>query len=1006
MKILSFFYNRPVAVTMFFLALMLLGIVSCFNIPISLLPEIPIGKITVKVDAPGYSSRKLEDEIVKNLRLQLLQLNNTSELNSNTRDNVSRIELSYPFGTDMEMAFIDVNEQIDHFLPLLPKDVERPKVIHSKVNDIPIFYLNLKLEKGTEEEREKLNIYAKNVLIRRLEQLKGVAFVDISGINETEISIRKKPSICSTLNISNKDIENTIKNVLVESKTINLERNGQEFKITFQLPYQKLEDFKNIVLSKGSFQIPLKDICTIEKKIKEPDGYCYLNGKRTISLAIICQNSSRISDLKKDIQKLISEQQLSYPQLQYELINDQSKLLDLTIKNLLQSLLYGLLMVLVIVYLFISNKKLSFLIAVSIPISLLISIFFFNIFNLSINIISLSGLILGIGIMIDNAIIVIDNINQRYAATNDLYLSVTIGTSEIFSALFSSALTTTAIFIPLIFLSGISGALFHDQAIAIATGLFVSLGVSCSLLPVLFKIIKPSSYQKNTFLNRYFFNLYEKGFKELSQKQKLLPIISLLLIIIGFGGLSILKKETMPDITRLDNIIYLNWNEEITSKENKTRISNLYEQINKYTTSQLSWIGRQQYMLGHIKDQSTAETRTYLSFKNKENQRKALDELNRAISVQYPNAVIKQEIVPNLFDFIFTDNKPDFKLKLYYHNPALANPDCTKSIFKKLDSLFCNEKHSVIPTEKLITYELNPEKLKLYHVDYNSLINEVKYNLASLKIGNFSEGKDIYDIVLNNPFAYNMSWIKKTFIINKNGKRISLDILGKQKQINTWEQIISDKTGDYLPYEIHHLKSSKIPKKEIPEIFASQKDWHTKIEGKSIRKNELIKEMIVVIIISILLLYFILAAQFESLTQPLIILLEIPIDLAGVFLMLFVFDSSLNILSMIGIIVMAGIVINDSILKVDTINRLIAKGEDVDTAIHSAGKIRLRPILMTSLTTIFALVPFLFGSGIGNEMQKPLSLVIIGGLGLGTVVSSLFVPFYYKWLYNLSAKNE
>lgn len=1004
MKILSFFYNRPVAVTMFFLALILLGIVAAFNIPVTLLPEIPVGKISVKIEAPGYSSRKLENEIIKNLRLQLLQLNNADKIISKTRNNVSLTELSFPFGTDMEITFIEVNEQIDRFLPLLPKDIERPKVMHSNANDIPLFYLNLTLKNSTPEKLEKLNTYAKNVLIRRLEQLQGIAFVDISGINETEVLISKDTVKCAALNISNNDIKNALQNILTESKTIKLEKNNQEYKIVFQTPIQNISELKRITVTKGKFRVPLGDICTIEKHLKTPEGYCLLNGAQTISLAIICQSSSRISKLKKDIKKVLTEQ--NYPQLQYELINDQSKLLDLTIKNLLQSLLYGFILALIIVYLFILNKKLSFLIGFSIPISLLICLFFFDLFNLSINIISLSGLILGIGIMIDNAIIVVDNISQEYEKTNDLFLAVTQGTSEIFSALLSSALTTTCIFVPLIFLSGISGALFHDQAIAIATGLFVSLGVSCILLPVYYKIINPKFSLNNSPVNNWFQRLYEKSFNFFTKRQKLLAVISLLLIIIGISGLSILRKETIPEITRLNNSIYINWNEPITSIENKKRISQLHHQLNKYTLNQLSWIGRQQYILGHIQEQAPEETRTFLSFSNKKNQQNALNELNNYIPKHYPNAIVKNEIVPNLFDFIFSNNEPDLKLKLYYNNPEIAKPKNSKKLLNTLDSVFFNEKRKKIPTQSLITYELNPLKLKLHKLNYTSVINEIKHKLTALKISNFSEGQDILDIVLNNHPEYSSNWTKDIFVKNENGINFNLDKLGKQKQVKVWKQITADKTGEYLSFEISNLNLKKIPKEAINKVLKNNPDWHIEITGKATQKADFIKEMLIVLLISVLLLYFILAAQFESLTQALIILLELPINLAGIFLILYFAQSSLNILSMIGIIIMAGIVINDSILKVDTINRLIKKGENINTAIHKAGLIRLRPILMTSLTTIFALVPFLFGSGIGNEIQKPLSLVIIGGLGLGTIVSSLFVPFFYKWLFKLSHKNE
>jgi len=1006
MKILSFFYHRPIAVTMVFLALLLLGIVSTFKIPVALLPEIAVGKIIVKVEAPDYSARKLENDVIKNLKLQLMQLNNASEIKTQTRNNVGIIELLFPFGTDMEMAFIETNEQVDHFLPMLPRDIERPRIMHSNANDIPLFYLTLNPAKETPEEISKLNTYARNVIVRRLEQLPGIAFVDISGTNKTEIKIIKDEIKCTSLNITNADIEESIKNVLVNSKTISLEKNNQEYKLLFQSPVQNIQDINNIIITKDGKNISLGEVCNIQKTLKTPEGYCLLNGKQALSMAIICQPGSRIGKLKKDIELLLNEIINTDLSLEYKLVNDQSRLLGLTISNLTKSLIYGTLLAFIIVYLFISNRKLSILIGISIPVSLLISVFFFNIFKLSINIISLSGLILGIGMMIDNAIIVVDNISRKYLSTCNLHDSVTKGTSEIFQALLSSVLTTTCIFVPLMFLSGISGALFYDQAIAIAIGLFVSLFVSVILLPVYYKLITPELNQKNTKINTWFENLYEKTFSAFSKRPKTIALITFVLILFGIIGLSLISRERMPEITRLNNSIYIDWNEQITSKENKERIKEIHENLKEYTINQLTWVGKQQYILNHLKEQNYKEAQSFLSFENKELQKKGLRILDSLILRSYPNAIVKKEIVPNLFDFIFTNNEADLVLKLYYNSISGSQPDKVQVLLNDLDSLLYAENRNELPTQTLLGYKINMSKLKVFNISYSSAIDEIKDILHPDKIATLSDGKEINEIIIESQNKYNEDWERYIYIKNRTGYKYSIDNLGKQTIIREWEVINADKDGEYLPYEIQNITQQKIPLEEIRATISQNEGWHLGVTGNIFNKQKLIKEMLITLLVSILLLYFILAAQFESLLQPLIILIEIPVNFAGIALLLILFKSSLNILSMIGIIVMAGIVINDSILKVDTINRYIAKGNPIDKAIHKAGLIRLRPILMTSFTTILALSPFLFGQGLGNELQKPMALAIIGGLGLGTIISSLFVPFYYKYLYHLSNRKK
>lgn len=999
MKVISFFYKRPVAVTMVFLAMLILGIVSIFEIPVTMLPEIPIGKITVKVDAPGYSSRKLEDDVIKNLKFQLMQLNYASSIESETRNNSGVIELYFPFGTDMEMAFIETNEQVDRYLPSLPKDIQRPKVMHTTANDIPLFYLNIWTSSINPETFSELNVYVKNVISRRLEQLPGIAFVDLSGLIETEIKITKDTSKFVSLGLNDQDLELVLKKSLIENKTFTLEKNSQEFKLLLQSPVQNFKDLKEIVLSKDGKILTLGEICKIEKSIKSPEGYCLLNGSPAISLAIISQPGSRIGKVKSDVRKLLTQIHNEYPDIKYEIVNDQGLLLNSTLNNLLQSLIVGFILALVIVYVFIPNRALALLIGISIPISLLISIFFFNLVNMTINIISLSGLILGIGMMIDNAIIVIDNISQKYFESENIFKSVVIGTTEIFQPLLSSVLTTTCIFIPLVFLSGISGALFKDQAIAIAIGLSVSLLISIVLLPVYFKIIKPKFKSGNSIVNRWFHDVYEKAFRRLNRKPITVVVLSVLFIITGFVGLGIINREEMPEITRLTNSIYIDWNEQITCNENNRRIRSLHKELEPNALNVLSWIGKQQFILNHIKEQGVKESRTFIAFASKHDQEKGLKQLNEFVSERYPNAIIKNEIVANIFDFVFSDSEPDLTLKLYYQNKFDAQPQKVRKIIKRLDSLAFPEKRTELAVQSIVGYRIDPVRLQMLDIDYSSAVAEIQNFFQPYKLGEISDGNEINDIVISSQQHISGFWQNGFILKNKNGENYSIEKLGIQTNIEEWEVIFADQNGEYIPFEIPVLVNNNFPIEKTRSVISGYDGWSLVAEGAIYNKQKQLIEMVVVFIISVLLLYFILAAQFESLLQPLIILIEIPIDLAGIFILLFVFDDSLNIISLIGIVVMTGIVINDSILKIDTINRLIKSGYTIDNAIHYAGVIRLRPILMTTLTTILALIPYLFGSGIGNEIQRPMALVIIGGLFLGTIVSSLFVPFYYKGLY-------
>ncbi len=1003
MKALSFLLNRPIGVSLFFLAFVLLGLVSALKIPIALLPDIPVGTITIKTEAEGYSARKLEDEIASYIRFQMLQVSKVEGIESRSYDGINITRLSFPFGSDMEMALFEVNEQLDRVLNLLPRSLPRPIVMQTDIADIPVFYLNLTIEGETDFTNVEFNRFAHDVVRRRLEQLPGIAFVDISGVVEEEIAIIPDREKMRQLNIDYKEIENTIQESLIYPFTVQLTKNKLEYTLAFPAILKGAEDIEQLYIKRDSRNIPLRNFAQVKLQQKPAQGYCISNGEQAISMAIIGQDGSRLDQLKTDVNQVVKEIQSRYPQMAFEIINDQSELLVTTISNLVITLLIGTVLAIVMVLLFLGSRRLPFIIGLSIPVSLLISLMFFRLLGLSINIVSLSGLILGIGMMIDNSIIVVDNISRKYLETNNLTSAVIKAPIEVFPPLLSSVLTTTGIFIPLIFLSGLSGALFYDQAIAIATGLFVSLAVSIILIPLYYKILKPANVDRKTIFNSLFYRFYEHGFTVVYKHQITAAIVAIVLIVAGYFSIVGIRKEKMPPLTRLNNMIHIDWNQEISAKENSRRAIELSGVVKDLYEQQVIWAGRQQYYLQHLAEQSIREARVYQKFKTPAARDSATSRLAWWMAKNYPAAVMTYEIVPNLFDYIFEDDEPDLELRFYYDHPDMGTYYIFEPLLDSLERSIFPVRTRALPTQEQIGFVMDPSRMRLLDINRESLAAELSNQLQPAKIASLARGAQLQDITFRNRHPFTIDWANEVFLNNSENRRIPLSRLGDETRYLNYTSIYANRQGEYIPAEI--MKGEITDPNHIIEraksVVNNHSGWNVEATGEMINKNKLALEMGLVMAVSVILLYFILAAQFESLIQPLIILLEIPMDIIGVTLMLFLFGSSINIMSMIGIIVMAGIAINDSILKVDTINLLRKEGMSLDEAIHKAGQIRLRPIIMTSLTTICALVPFLFVGGIGNEIQKPLALAIIGGLGLGTIVSLLYVPFFYRWTYLL-----
>ena len=463
---IKFLIQRPIAVLMAFTACFIIGLVTYSTLPISLLPNIAIPEITIQVSAANTSARELENTIVKPLRSQLIQVSTLKDIHSESRDGAGIIRLSFDFGTNTDLAFIEVNEKIDAAMNYLPKETERPKVIKASATDIPVFYLNLTLKNDSaysitgQQSFLDLCEFAESVIKRRIEQLEEVAMVDVTGLVERQVQIVPDEDMLSMLGISIEDIESTLAANNVEPGSMTVRDGYYEYNIKFSTLLRTAEDVENIYLRKGDRIVQLKDFCRVNIVPVKEKGVSVSNGKRAVTLAVIKQADENMDKMKKSLVETMEYFQRVYPDIDFSISRNQTELLDYTISNLQQNLSLGFLFICLVAVLFLGDVK-------SPLVSIVISFVFFYLCNMSLNIISLAGLILALGMMIDSSIIVTENISQYRERGYSLRRACITGTSEVVTPMLSSSLTTIAVFAPLIFMSGIAGAIFYDQAFSV-----------------------------------------------------------------------------------------------------------------------------------------------------------------------------------------------------------------------------------------------------------------------------------------------------------------------------------------------------------------------------------------------------------------------------------------------------------------------------------------------------------------------------------------------------------
>ncbi|WP_300971831.1 MULTISPECIES: efflux RND transporter permease subunit [Muribaculaceae] len=990
-----FLLDRPIAVVMAFLAAVIIGCVTYFSLPVSLLPTIDIPNITVQVTGGNNCARELENAVVGPLRRQLLQVGGLNEIRSETRDGMGVLRLHFDYGVSTDLAFIEVNEKIDATMSSLPREISRPKAIKASATDIPVLYLNMTLRDGSGDFLQMAEV-AENVVRRRIEQMPQIAMADITGIPRRQLRIVPDRGKMESAAISVADIERALNDNNAEAGSMTVRDGYYEYRINVSTQLRTAEDVKNIFIRKAGRLMQLGDFCKVEVVDDNPQGYSYFNGKRAVTLAIIKQSEENMDKLKSALKETTDHFENLYPQIKFTQSRNQTELLDYTISNLVQNLILGFILVFTLTALFMGEIRSSMVIGISIMVSVVITFLLFYLFGVSINIISLSGLILAVGMMIDNSVIVTENIMQYRQQGLSLTKACDRGTSEMITPMLSSSLTTVAVFVPLVFISGIAGAIFFDQAFAITAGLAVSYITGIMLLPVIYRLFFSRSAPKVKTGNAD--RALAKGYTAVmdwcfAHKTVCLVFTALTLpaCVLLFG---ILPVERMPQIDRDDMVARVEWNENINIDENARRVKEAVDALDSTKlTANSAYIGVQDYLLDAGNELSPSEAEIYLQASNPRELPGLKSGVQEWVADRFPQATVEFMPAENIFEKIFSTDEPDLEARLHRTDKS---PDAD------IDALLALEKGITTdptPMHDRLDIVVDREKLLLYHISYAEVAHALRTAFNANNAGVLRSYQQYLPITIASDNVTVENVLTHTMV-----RDVPLSYLVHIEHAKNLKSITAASDGEFIPLDFHDVEDPNQKMEEIKAAVERAPEWEVSFTGSIFSNMELMKELAVILLISVLMMYFILCAQFGSFVQPLIVLAEIPVDTAFALISLWLCGHSLNLMSAIGIIVTCGIVVNDSILKLDAINDLRSRGMPLTEAIHTAGLRRLRPIIMTSLTTILAMVPMLFTNDMGSELQQPLAIAMIGSMAVGTLVSIFVIPIVYWLIYRRDEK--
>ena len=1012
--------KRPVAVFMCMIAVLILGFVSLSKLAVDFLPDMELPYITVRTEYENAGPEEVEKSVTRVVENAVATVSDINTITSTSQEGESSVFIEFNWGTDLAVATADIREAIDGIKNSLPDDADSPTVFKFSTDMMPVMEIAFF---GT-DNLGALYTLIDNQILNKIEQASGVARAEIRGGLKTEMKV---DLVLNRLHAYGIDI-NTIVSLL-SSENQNLS-GGETYEGVYKYTlrtmgeFTTVEDIENTVvaLKTNDTPIKLKDIGRVYQGYSDDSEIVKINGMPAISVSVNKESGGNTVNVSKAVQKQLAN--LTLPDgVEYEILFNNADNVNESINGVLDTAWQGGLFAVIILMLYLWNIKTVSIIAISIPISIIITFTLMYFMGITLNIISLSGLVLGIGMMVDNSIVVLENIFYYRNNGYGKYSSAINGTSSVALAISASTLTTIAVFLPFLFVEGQTGQLFRDLCITVTVSMIGSLFVALTIVPMLGARLVTNKKTKflipiENFVNKNFHNrvnnLYSRvlHYSIKHKKKVLISSLSVVLVIIVLG-LTFIGKEGFPTSDEGQFKIDVEMPVGTKSEQTQSFVTRMESDIQNLIGEDFD---RMQSRVQSGSDENKAEIRVQLRDKS-EGRKKSVDEyieFTRNALVSYPAQINIAAITSSAINSGGRDGGTggnEIEIELVGDDLDKAT-EIANNIIAAISDI------EGIREPRLTRDDSNPE-LKIYvnreiaakmGINVNTIANIIKTSFAGTTATTMTPANsDVTDIDVNvqlgEPDRLNIDDISRLMIPTTSGIVPISSIATVEKSYGPTEIERKDST------RITTIKASgynralseimtDVQEKIKQEVFIPS-GFNINYTGDFEDMNDAFLQLLQALILALVLVYAIMASQFESFIAPFVIALAIPFGFAGSLIALFIGRHTLSVYSGIGFIVLIGIVVNNGIVLIDYMNQLMhEKRISGDEAALESGPRRLRPVLMTTLTTILGLLPMALSGGSGNEMYQPLSLAILGGLLLSTAFTLVIVPTVYAAIRN------
>ncbi len=1014
MKLARIAVDRPVTTFMLYIAVALFGFISLSRLSVDLLPDINFPRFSIVTEYPGVAPEGIETLITAPLERAVSRVPGIRRVESISREGVSHLILEFNWGTNMDFATLHAREKLDEVRYLLPEEAENPAIFALDPRSRPVMLIAI----SGPDSLVELKRFSEELVKPRLEQVEGIGTAEVIGGEEREILVEVKPELLSlyglTINGVARQIEASNRNL--QGGNIRKGRFKHALRIIgeFESPDEIGEIGLKTTVAKGVLR--LRDVARIKDTIRDRQGAFRLNGKECIAVLVHKESGANTVGVIKKTDRLLGELREEYPAIGVSVVTEQARYIRKAITSVNEEVVSGGFLAFIILLIFLQELRASLTIFMVIAISVIATFNLLFLGDVTLNIMSLGGLALGVGMLDDCAIVISENILRHRKSGKSSPEAASVGTKEVALAASATVFTTIVVFLPVIYVHGVAGRLFRDQALTVTFSLLASLFVSLTLVPML----SSRHREGKALIHQPFFcfvfkkfNMFYANFNRryhiflmwsLDHKAKILWVSSGFFLL-TFLLAGVLPRELMPNLR-------------VSSFEAnlKTPVEFSFAQTADLVVSLERWLAKNSSVKACFSEVGVVSAKKDLALDI------ALNSARITVVVRSPS-----ELEPTVRQLRQTLTCiPGLRFSIIEEHTAigqfLAFETAELGLKIKGDNLETLERLAATLSEKLKTIrgitditssleEGKPEYLIKVRKDRLGKF-ELSPEIIGTAIIEAAQGRTAtqlreldrkYDVIvrleaqsrgtieslLDQKITYREGVIPLRELVDY---EVGLGPKEIRRENGQREVLVSASLGGVKISRIVPLVREKIQELGLPP------NYRVEFGGELEEMVRSFRSLIRAFVLSAVLVYMVMAAQFESLLHPFLIIFTIPMGLSGAFLFLFLTGQTLNVFSIIGIIVLIGIVTDNAIVKVDYTNQLRRAGLPLREAVLEGSLVRLRPILMTSMTTIFGLVPLALGLGEGGELERPLGIAVIGGLIFSTFLTLVLIPVFYEFV--------